>query len=131
MSLVYCPRTHAYFGHPPYPLHELIAKNVRVVLGTDSRASNPDLSLLAELRFVVEAFPALKPQVILEMATRRGAEALGQESRAGSITAGKDANLVAVPLFEKESGNADDLLASSLASDLTPSQVWYRGVAIG
>ena len=24
MSLVYCPRTHAYFGHPPYPLPELL-----------------------------------------------------------------------------------------------------------
>jgi cytosine/adenosine deaminase-related metal-dependent hydrolase len=131
MSLVYCPRTHDYFGHPPYPLHDLLAKHVRVVLGTDSRASNPDLSLLAEMRFLAEAFPGLKPHVVLEMATRRGAEALGQESASGSITAGKYANLVALPLIEKGSGNADDLLASILASGVTPSHVWYRGAAIG
>ena len=29
MSLVYCPRTHAYFGHPPYPLAELLAAGVQ------------------------------------------------------------------------------------------------------
>ena len=52
MSLVYCPRTHAYFGHAPYPLARAISAGARVALGTDSRASNPDLSLLEELRYV-------------------------------------------------------------------------------
>ena len=34
MTLVYCPRTHAYFAHPPYPLAELVA------LGVQRRAGN-------------------------------------------------------------------------------------------
>ena len=46
MSLVYCPRTHAYFSHEPYPLAEMIKAGVRVAVGTDSRASNPDLKLV-------------------------------------------------------------------------------------
>ena len=50
MAVVYCPRTHAYFGHPPYPLEKLLAAGAVVALGTDSRASNPDLNLLAEMR---------------------------------------------------------------------------------
>ena len=50
MAVVYCPRTHAWFGHPPYPLEKMLAAGVPVALGTDSRASSPDLSLLAEMR---------------------------------------------------------------------------------
>jgi cytosine/adenosine deaminase-related metal-dependent hydrolase len=65
------------------------------------------------------------------MATLCGAEALGQESTSGTITAGKYANLVSLRLAEKEYGNADDLLESIFASDATPSQVWYRGAPIG
>ena len=51
-SIVYCPRTHAAFGHPPHPFRDFLARGVRVALGTDSLASNPDLDLLAEARFV-------------------------------------------------------------------------------
>src|SRR5439155_17983395 len=51
-SVVYCPRTHAAFGHPRHPFREFLARDVRVALGTDSLASNPDLDLLAEARFV-------------------------------------------------------------------------------
>jgi aminodeoxyfutalosine deaminase len=38
MTLVYCPRTHAYFGHERYPLEAALRHGVRVALGTDSRA---------------------------------------------------------------------------------------------
>ena len=51
-AIVYCPRTHAAFGHPPHPFREFLARGVRVALGTDSLASNPDLDMLAEARFV-------------------------------------------------------------------------------
>src|SRR5262249_30721246 len=64
MSLVFCPRTHAYFFHPPYPLGRAIAAGVRVALGTDSRASNPDLSLLAELRHVMQSHPWIDPHQV-------------------------------------------------------------------
>jgi len=55
MSLVYCPRTHDYFLHSPYPLARALALGVRVALGTDSRASNPDLCLFDELRHTARA----------------------------------------------------------------------------
>ena len=41
-TLVYCPRTHAAFGHPPHPFRDFLAQGVRVALGTDGLASNPD-----------------------------------------------------------------------------------------
>ena len=57
MSVVFCPRTHAFFAHEGYPLAAMLARGVNVALGTDSRASNPDLSLLAEMRFCAGTTP--------------------------------------------------------------------------
>lgn len=98
MSVVYCPRTHAYFGHGRWPLEELLAAGANVALGTDSRASNPDLSLLAELRFVARRYPQIPPAEILRIGTLRGAAALGLDSITGSITPGKRADLAIVAL---------------------------------
>ena len=44
MAVVDRPRTHAWFGHARYPLEKLLAAGAIVALGTDSRASSPDLS---------------------------------------------------------------------------------------
>jgi cytosine/adenosine deaminase-related metal-dependent hydrolase len=88
MSLVFCPRTHAYFEYPPYPLAELLAADVRVALGTDSLASNPDLDLLAEMRHVAHSHPRVAPEAILRMGTLDGARALGCDAQTGSLTPG-------------------------------------------
>ena len=77
MAVVYCPRTHAWFGHAPYPLEKLLAAGAIVALGTDSRASAPDLSLLAEMRHVARGFPVMGRATILELGTLGGARALG------------------------------------------------------
>jgi cytosine/adenosine deaminase-related metal-dependent hydrolase len=127
MSLVYCPRTHAYFGHGPYPLAEALAAGARVVLGTDSRASSPDLSLLAEMRQVARVHPRARPQTILRMGTLWTAEALGCADRLGSITPGKPANLVTIPLPAGAAGTPGDLLSAMLAGDDAPITVWLRG----
>ena len=79
MTVVYCPRTHHYFGHDEHPWLELLRQNVNVALGTDSRASNPDLSLYRELCFLHGRYPAVSPHTLLELGTLRGAP----RSRAG------------------------------------------------
>jgi len=127
MSLVYCPRTHAYFKHAPYPLGELLAAGVRVALGTDSRASNPDLDLLAEMRFIARAHPNVSPHDNLRMGTLAGAEALGRGKETGSLTPGKLADLVAVPLPDDARGAPEELLAVLLAAAERPCAVWLRG----
>ncbi|MBN2024842.1 MAG: amidohydrolase family protein [Pirellulales bacterium] len=98
MSVVYCPRTHGHFRHDPYPLERMLAQGVRVALGTDSRASSPDLSLLAELRHAVRRHPLVAPRTLVQMATLAGAEALGGVDPAGRIEPGRRADLVAVAL---------------------------------
>ncbi|MEZ6113340.1 MAG: amidohydrolase family protein [Pirellulaceae bacterium] len=89
MTVVYCPRTHAYFGHEPYPLAKLLAAGVPTALGTDSRASNPDLDLWNEVLEVIRRHPQVAPAEVLQMATLNAATALGLASELGSLTPGK------------------------------------------
>lgn len=101
MTVVYCPRTHDYFGHPRYPLVELLASGVPVALGTDSRASNPDLSLWEELRHVARHFPEIDGATILRLGTQSGAGALGWGDKLGVLRPGSRAGMAIVPLSER------------------------------
>lgn len=123
-SIVYCPRTHAAFGHPPHPFRDFLARGVRVALGTDSLASNPDLDLLAEARFLHRLHPQVPGAVILRMATLAGAEALGWECETGSLEAGKSADLVALAGADMDAAEPH---SSILDSATTVSTVLHRG----
>ncbi len=109
-SIVYCPRTHAAFGHPPHPFREWLARGVRVCLGTDSLASNPDLDVLAEARFLRRCYPDCPGEIVLRMATLAGAEALGWADECGSLEVGKSADLVVVPLPDADAADPHELL---------------------
>lgn len=98
LSVVYCPRTHAYFGHRPHPWQRLLECGVRVALGTDSRASNPDLSVWSELLYLRRVQTGFDPARLLQMATAGGAAALGLSEETGSISVGKWADLAVISL---------------------------------
>lgn len=97
-TLVYCPRTHAAFGHPPNPWKTVIELGGSVALGTDSRASNPDLSLWQELQFLSQQSPEVLPHSLLKLGTLNGARALGCARECGSLIAGKRADVAVVAL---------------------------------
>jgi cytosine/adenosine deaminase-related metal-dependent hydrolase len=122
-TLVYCPRTHAAFGHPPHPFRDFLARGVRVALGTDSLASNPDLDILAEARFIHARHPDVRGATLLRMATLSGAEALGR-SDCGSLSLCKSADLVVLPLPDHD---ADDPHCLVFESSATVSAVMFRG----
>ncbi len=127
MSTVYCPRTHAYFGHARHPLAKLLALGANVAVGTDSRASNPDLNLWEELRFVAERFPELAPRTVLELGTWRGARALGIEGRAGSLEPHKLANLAVVELPSGGRSSTADAHERLFAPGSRVVKVMHRG----
>ncbi|HET9418227.1 MAG TPA: amidohydrolase family protein, partial [Chthoniobacterales bacterium] len=56
-SIVHCPRSHSYFGHSPFQFGRLRSLGFNICLGTDSLASNDDLSLFAEMRAFQKEFP--------------------------------------------------------------------------
>jgi cytosine/adenosine deaminase-related metal-dependent hydrolase len=127
-TVVYCPRTHAAFSHEPHPFGQLLEKGIRVALGTDSLASNPDLDLLGEARFLRQRFPDLTGIQLLRMATLSGAEALGWERETGSLEPGKSADFVVLP----GPGLAAELdpHEAVLASDSPVQAVFSRGQCI-
>jgi cytosine/adenosine deaminase-related metal-dependent hydrolase len=126
-SVVYCPRTHAYFEHDRYPLARLLALGASVALGTDSRASNPDLSILAEMRFVARKFPTIAPAEVLRLGTLAGAKALGCHADAGTLDVGKLANLTMVAIPAGETGDPHELL---WASELPVVETYHRGTLV-
>jgi cytosine/adenosine deaminase-related metal-dependent hydrolase len=93
-------------------------------LGTDSLASNPDLNVLAEARFVHARYPDVPGETLLRMVTLSGAEALGWEKETGSLTPGKSADLVVVPLPDEDAADPHHLL---LCSSQPVRAVLFRG----
>ncbi len=99
MTVVHCPLSHHYFGHPPFPLARLRANGVNVCIGTDSLASNGSLDLLAELR-ALAAGPegaALSPARLLATVTENPAHALGLSGQLGCLVPGAWADWIALP----------------------------------
>lgn len=95
LAVVVCPRTTLALSARLPPVDVFRGAGIRVAIGTDSRASNPDLSVLAECRTLVEGGLAA-PAEAITMATRDGAWALAFERRCGSLVQGRPADLVLV-----------------------------------
>ncbi|MBV9618141.1 MAG: amidohydrolase family protein [Verrucomicrobia bacterium] len=110
LSIVYCPRSHDYFGHSPFQFEKLRERDFNVCLGTDSLASNEDLSLFAEMRAFQKEFPNASSEEILEMVTTNSARALRQQDRLGKIRSGFEADLIALP-YERSTSAFDAIIA--------------------
>src|SRR5213080_4034769 len=95
--VVHSPRSHAYFGHSRFPFERLRSLGFNICLGTDSLASNEDLSLFAEMRAFQRSEPAFSPKEVLEMVTGNAALALGKPQALGRIHANRFADLIAIP----------------------------------
>jgi cytosine/adenosine deaminase-related metal-dependent hydrolase len=97
--IVHCPRSHAYFRHSAFALPRLRALRFNICIGTDSLATNENLSLFAEMRELSRAQPSLSARDILEMATINAAAALGQQHVLGRIRRGYLADMIALPFL--------------------------------
>src|SRR5947208_15041838 len=95
--VVHSPRSHGYFAHSRFPFEKLRALGLNICLGTDSLASNENLSLFAEMRAFQRSEPQISPDKILEMVTVNAALALHQENALGRIRPGFRADLISIP----------------------------------
>jgi len=75
-SVVYCPRSHDFFGHENHPVRQLLDLGINVALGTDSLASNSSLSLIDEMRFLFKKTEGHQIRGDIPRATVNGAAAL-------------------------------------------------------
>ena len=120
-SVIYCPRTHAYFNHPPHRWRDMLAAGVNVAVGTDSRASSPNLNLVDELRLLHRLAPEVPSEQLWQMATTRAARALGLSAVCGSLTPGKSADLAVF------AASTADPLSEILETHTQPTDVWIAG----
>jgi len=107
-----CPRSnmHLHKNLPNVPM--MMRAGLRLCLGTDSLASNDSLSLFDEMAFLSHHFPFIAPRDILMMATKNGASALGFEGRFGSLTPGKMAAMIYVPVSASGAGQVLECLVN-------------------
>ena len=97
------PESNMKLSSGTAPVAKYLAAGVALGLGTDGAASNNDLDMFEAMRMasllhkLQSADPrAVSAKTALEMATIRGARALGMESRIGSLETGKRADLILV-----------------------------------
>jgi aminodeoxyfutalosine deaminase len=116
-SVVHCPRSHAYFRHPPFMRERLASAGVNLCLGTDSLATvrqigkqKPELNMFEEMRAFALADQTVSPEEILQMATIHGARALGRGGQIGELSSGALADLIAMPF----PGTKDDVYETVL-----------------
>jgi cytosine/adenosine deaminase-related metal-dependent hydrolase len=94
--LVSCPRSNTWVGSGAPPLATYYRAGVPVAFGTDSLASAATLNLFDELAEARRIAPEVPASLLVDSATRRGAQALGMETEYGTIEPGKRAALIAV-----------------------------------
>ncbi len=127
IATVFCPRTHAFFGHVDHPWKRLLDAGATVCIGTDGRSSNPDYSLWSELQFLAQHSSNKRLPQILDAGTRQGAGALGQENETGTIATGKRADLTLISLDES---TTTDPWAALFASTTKPMSTFAAGSEI-
>lgn len=116
------PVSNLKLGDGVAPLPALMEAGVRLALGTDGAASNNTLDLFEEIKLatilhrgVTHDAGAVRAANVIEMATSRGAEAIGFRDT-GSLEAGKLADVIAL-----------DISGTSAAQFNAPSLVSHLG----
>jgi cytosine/adenosine deaminase-related metal-dependent hydrolase len=121
-SVVHCPRSNKETHVGMMPLKRFLDAGITVGLGTDSLASSPSLSLWDEIRFAsrLHERSGVSAAAVLNLATRGGARALGLDAVIGTLAPGKRADIIAVPVPSRNTGNIySDLIRETKSSIMT------------
>ncbi len=135
-QVVHCPQSNLKLASGHCPVTRLLDAGINVALGTDGAASNNDLDMFAEMQSAALQAKgmggdacALPADAALRMATLNGARALGIDALTGSLTPGKEADIVAVDLGQPETQPVYHPLSQLIyaAGREQVSHVWIRG----
>jgi len=102
-TVLHCPESNLKLASGMCPVHALKQAKARVIIGTDSHASNDDLDMFSEMRTaallakgVSQDATAFNAQQTLRAATIDAARALGLGDETGSIEKHKSADIIAI-----------------------------------
>lgn len=90
----FCPNANLYITGQLPNVDSFIKQNCPIVLGTDSLASNHQLSITAEIKTIHDHFPLIDTVQLLKWATINGARALQVDNIAGSFEKGKKPGVI-------------------------------------
>jgi cytosine/adenosine deaminase-related metal-dependent hydrolase len=121
-----CPGSNRFLGVGAAPVPQLLDSGISLVLGTDSLASNPYLSLWEEMRVLAQDHPGLKPEAIIRMVTINGAELMGLEGEMGSLAPGCSASFLAVSGDLPENGSGSEILRWLVSTGLAITTEWVE-----
>ena len=91
-----CPNANQYIGQTMPPIELLRSEKAKVVIGTDSYASNWSLNILDELKTIQQHQPKIPLAEMLGWATINGAQALQMDKHLGSFEKGKKPGVVLI-----------------------------------
>lgn len=91
-----CTNANLYIENTLPDVNLLLKNNCNITLGTDSLASNHQLSIASEMQTIKQHFPEIKTETLLQWATINGAKALQMEDKLGSIETGKAPGIINV-----------------------------------
>jgi cytosine/adenosine deaminase-related metal-dependent hydrolase len=91
-----CPNANQYIEQTMPPIELMRSKNAKMVIGTDSYASNWSLNVLDELKIIQQHHPQIPLDEMLGWATLNGAQALQMDKHLGSFEQGKKPGVVMI-----------------------------------
>lgn len=92
----FCPNANLYIENRLPDLTAFVKEGVKCTLGTDSLASNWQLSIWEEIKSIQDHFPQIEMDLLLQWACKNGAEFLGLENELGTLEIGKKPGVVQV-----------------------------------
>jgi 5-methylthioadenosine/S-adenosylhomocysteine deaminase len=105
VAIAHCPRCNAKLGMGTAPLQRFLELGLRVGIGTDSPASNNTVDVFDEMRIglliqrgITGEASFFTAERFVGLATLEAARALKVDDRVGSLTPGRQADVIAVDL---------------------------------
>lgn len=89
-----CPNANLYIENALPDIDMFMQHHAKVCVGTDSLASNHQLSVLAELYTIKQRYPQISWETLLSWGTYNGACALQMDEQLGSFAPGKQPGIV-------------------------------------
>jgi cytosine/adenosine deaminase-related metal-dependent hydrolase len=97
----FCPNANLYIENTLPDFKIFTDAHVRIVVGTDSLASNDHLSILGELKIIAAKCPGIPLEQLLTWSTKNGAEAL-KFSNLGTFEKNKKPGVILLSGIKKE-----------------------------
>jgi cytosine/adenosine deaminase-related metal-dependent hydrolase len=115
-----CPNANLFIENSLPDINLFLTNKCRITLGTDSLASNHQLSILEEIKTIQQNFPHIRLGELIRWGTLNGAEFLGLGQALGSFEKGKSPGVV---LIENVDIDTLQLKPSSTSHLIIPARI--------